>query len=121
MTRVEVKSVARAILTDNLIDLGVVEAGGTSPELQIEIIGVGNQNLTDLKFDDMSAHGITITPMTFGAMAYNGYQTASISVTVPLAQPPGVFTPPARYATIYQAGQAKISQSSGRSARKPLL
>ncbi len=91
MTRVEVKSVARAVLTDNLIDLGVVEAGGTSPELQLEIIGVGNQNLTDLKFDDMSVHGITITPLTFGAMAYNGYQTASISVTVPLAQPPGVF------------------------------
>jgi len=91
MTRVEVKSIARAVLTDNLIDLGVVEAGGTSPELRLEIIGVGNQNLTDLKFDDMSAHGITITPLTFGVMAYNGYQTASISVTVPLAQAPGVF------------------------------
>jgi len=91
MSRVEVKSVARAVLTDNFIDLGVVEAGGTSPELRLEIIGVGNQNLTDLKFDDMSAHGITITPLTFGVMAYNGYQTASISVTVPLAQAPGVF------------------------------
>lgn len=91
MTRVEVKAVAKAVPADNFIDLGVIEAGSTSPEQQIEIIGVGNQNLTDLKFDDMSAHGITITPLTFGAMAYNGYQTASISVTVPLAQSPGVF------------------------------
>lgn len=90
-TKVEVKAVAKAVLTDSFIDLGVIEAGATSTEQQIEIIGVGNQNLTDLKFDDMSAHGITITPLIFGAMAYNGYQTASISVTVPLAQPPGVF------------------------------
>lgn len=91
MARVEVKSVARAMMVNNSIYLGVVGQGMTSPEQTLEFVGVGNQNLTDLKFDDMSADGISITPINPGSLLFDGYGTASISVTIPLAQLPGVY------------------------------
>lgn len=91
MARVEVKAVARAMVVNELYDLGVIEPGGTSDEQQLEFVGTGNLPLTDLKFDDMSGHGITIAPLMIGAMAFNGYGVSSISVSIPVASAPGVY------------------------------
>lgn len=91
MARVEVKAVARAMVIDEIYDLGVIEPGGTSDEQQLEFVGTGNLPLTDLKFDNMSGHGITITPLVIGPMAFNGYGVSSISVSIPVASAPGVY------------------------------
>lgn len=91
MARVEVKADARAMMVNDSIYLGIIGQGQTSPEQPLEFVGTGNQNLTNLKFDDLSAQGVTITPLNPGLLVFDGYGTASISVTIPAAQPPGVY------------------------------
>lgn len=89
MAQVQVPAVAKAIVVENIIDFGVVAPGDTTPEKTIEFVGVGNLPLTDLRFDSMLATA-TIDPLIIGPLAYDGYGTASISVTAPAA--PGLYS-----------------------------
>jgi len=89
MAMVEVPSVAIAKLADNFIDLGVVAAGTDSGAAEIEIVGIGNLDLTDLKFAALPY--LTFTPQIVGPLPYNGYATASVYASIPATQTPGVF------------------------------
>ncbi len=86
---VRVPSIAKAIVTDDLIDLGVIEPGGVSASYTVEFVGIGNQDLTDLKFTVIP--DLTFDPENYGPLAFNGFGSASLWINVPATMTPGVY------------------------------
>jgi hypothetical protein len=86
---VAVPSHAKAIVSNDPIDFGVVAAGTTSAIRQIDYISIGNEDLTDLKFEALP--DFTFTPQDIGFLAFNGSGSINAFIEVSAAQPPGVF------------------------------
>ncbi len=89
MVKVVVPSVAKALVVQDTIDLGIVPPGATSASSTIEFVGVGNLDLTSLRF--VGPAPFTFDPVVYGPMPGAGYGTAAVSVSVPLAAVPGVY------------------------------
>lgn len=89
MAKVEIPSIARARFVVGEVDLGVIAAGNDSNAIELEFVGIGNADLVNLRFNPLP--GVTFSPDVYGNMPFNGYGTASVLVTVPASQTPGVY------------------------------
>jgi hypothetical protein len=90
MVKIQVASVAKAVMVDEIYDLGYVLPGAVSASKTIEFVGVGNRDIVRLKFSPVSP--CNFEPLVPGAYPTDGYGTAAVSVTIPALQPPGEYS-----------------------------